>query len=253
MRETNGRLLSIITSVLLALVGLFLFFGGAQLLFLGGSWFYVVAGGIMLAAAVSGLRKPKLAVGLYAALLLVATVWSLAEVGFDIWGLEVRLLTLLGIGAWLLLPSVWRSSGSWLSDKLPVLGGVGAAALVLLISCFMSYSIDGTVPAERMMAQGQPDPAADGIPDGDWQAYGRTVGGDRYSPLAQITPANVTKLRRAWTTRTGDVEQEGEGTVAGPDQGHEFNLEVTPIKVDNTLYMCTPTAGSSRWMPRRGR
>ena len=240
MRETNGRLLSIITSILLALTGLFLFFGGAQLLLLGGSWFYIVAGGVMLGAAVSAIWRPGRAAALYAALLVVATLWSLIEVGFDIWGLEVRLLTLLGIGVWLLLPQVWRSSDNWFADKREVLCGVAVSSLVLLTSCFMSYSINGTVPAERMMAQGQPDPAAEGVPDGDWSAYGRTVGGDRYSPLAQITPANISRLRRAWSTRTGDVEQEGEGTVAGPDQGHEFNLEVTPIKVDNTLYMCTP-------------
>ena len=240
MRETTKRLLSIITSVLLALIGLFLFFGGAQLLLLGGSWFYALTGCVLLAAAVLGLKQPRLASSLYAALLVVATIWALVETGFNIWGLEVRLMTLVGIGVWLLLPQVWRVSDNWLADKKALLGAVGVSCLVLLISCFSSYSIDGTVPADRMAAQGQPESAAENMPDGDWQAYGRTAGGDRYSPLGQITPANVGKLRRAWLTRTGDVQQAGEGTVAGPDQGHEFNLEVTPIKIDNTLYMCTP-------------
>jgi len=240
MRENNKRLLSIITLILLALMGLFLFLGGAWLLFLGGSWFYVLAGGVMLGAAFISLRKPALATGLYAALLLVATVWALFEVGFHIWGLEVRLFTLMGVGLWLLLPAVWRSTDDWFDDKRPILAALAISCVALVISGFIPYSINGTVPADRMAAQGQPDTAGTGIPDGDWTAYGRTVGGDRYSPLAQITPANIGKLRRAWLTRTGDVRQGGEGTAAGPDQGHEFNLEVTPIKVGDTLYMCTP-------------
>ncbi|NHN85257.1 membrane-bound PQQ-dependent dehydrogenase, glucose/quinate/shikimate family [Acetobacter musti] len=240
MRDNSGRLWSLITSVLLGLTGLFLFFGGAQLLFLGGSWFYILAGCVMIGAAAAGFKNPKLAVRLYAGLLLVATIWSLFEVGFNIWGLEVRLLTLVGLGAWLLIPGVWRSGTNWLADKREVLGALAVSCLALIVSCFTSYSIDGTVPDDRMVAQGQPDPAADGVPDGDWSAYGRTMGGDRYSPLSQINRSNIGSLKRAWVTRTGDVQQEGEGTVAGPDQGHEFNLEVTPIKVGNTLYMCTP-------------
>ncbi|MDN7350126.1 membrane-bound PQQ-dependent dehydrogenase, glucose/quinate/shikimate family [Acetobacter senegalensis] len=240
MQESNKGLISIITSALLTLIGLFLFLGGAELLFLGGSWFYILAGGVLLAIVFSSFKNPKLAARLYAALLLVATIWSLFEVGFNIWGLEVRLLTLIGLGVWLLLPWVWRTGASWLTDKREVLGAVAVSTFVVFASCFSSYSINGSVPADRMNAQGQSDLASDGVPDGDWSAYGRTVGGDRYSPLAQITTANVSHLKRAWTTRTGDVQQEGEGTVAGPDQGHEFNLELTPIKVGDTLYMCTP-------------
>ncbi|GCD75153.1 PQQ-dependent dehydrogenase 4 [Acetobacter pasteurianus NBRC 3299] len=240
MRESQARLFSLITSILLAIVGLFLFFGGAELLFLGGSWFYIIAGGVMLGAAISGFRKPTLAMRLYAALLLVATIWSLCEVGLNIWGLEVRLFTLIGLGAWLLLPGVWRSGNSWLTDKREVLGSLVVSCLVVVASCFGSYSIDGTVPADRMTASGQSDETSAGVPDGDWTAYGRTVGGDRYTPLGQITASNISHLKRAWVTRTGDVQQQGEGTVAGPDQGHEFNLELTPIKVGDTLYMCTP-------------
>ncbi|GBR57929.1 PQQ-dependent dehydrogenase 4 [Acetobacter senegalensis DSM 18889] len=240
MRESQTRLFSLITSILLAIVGLFLFFGGAELLFLGGSWFYIIAGGVMLGAALSGFRKPALAMRLYAALLLVATIWSLCEVGLNIWGLEVRLFTLIGLGAWLLLPGVWRSGNSWLTDKREVLGSLVVSCLVVVASCFSSYSIDGTVPADRMTASGQSDETSAGVPDGDWTAYGRTVGGDRYTPLGQITASNISHLKRAWVTRTGDVQQAGEGTVAGPDQGHEFNLELTPIKVGDTLYMCTP-------------
>ncbi len=33
----------------------------------------------------------------------------------------------------------------------------------------------------------------------DWPTYHRDAGGTRFSPLDQITPANVSKLQLAWT------------------------------------------------------
>lgn len=68
--------------------------------------------------------------------------------------------------------------------------------------------------------------------DSDWHAYGRTGYGQRYSPLDQITPDNVSKLKLAWSYQTGDVKLEGDT--------NEFTYQATPIKVGNTLYLCTP-------------
>ncbi|NHN91357.1 membrane-bound PQQ-dependent dehydrogenase, glucose/quinate/shikimate family [Acetobacter sicerae] len=238
MQTSGMKLWSVITSVIFGIVGLFLLLGGIKLLFLGGSWFYALAGLAMLAAAVLGLRKPQTAMRLYAAFLLLATVWALFEVGFDIWGLEVRLLTLVGLGAWLLIPGVWRSGPAWLADKREVLGALAVSCLALVASCFSSYSINGTVQADRMAAS-LPD-LHDDVAAGDWQYYGRNAQGQRYTPLDQITPANISNLKRAWVTHTGDTQQTGEDVVAGPDAGHEFNLELTPIKVKDTLYICTP-------------
>jgi glucose dehydrogenase len=36
--------------------------------------------------------------------------------------------------------------------------------------------------------------------DSDWTSYGRTPGGQRYSPLDQITPKNLKELEVAWCT-----------------------------------------------------
>ncbi|GBQ20870.1 PQQ-dependent dehydrogenase 4 [Acetobacter estunensis NRIC 0472] len=238
MQHSKTGAWSWLTAVLLGLIGLYLFLGGAYLLILGGSLFYVLAGLVLLAVVASGFRAPRTAMRLYAGLLLVATIWSVVESGFDIWGLEVRLLTLVGIGAWLLIPGVWRTGASWLSDKREVLGALVVAGIVLVIGACTSHSIEGTVPADRMAAA-TPD-LHDDQPAGDWRYYGRNAQGERYTPLAQITPANIGKLKRAWVTETGDTQKAGEAVVAGPDAGHEFNLELTPIKVGDTLYMCTP-------------
>jgi hypothetical protein len=38
----------------------------------------------------------------------------------------------------------------------------------------------------------------------EWTAYGRDAGGSRFSPAAQITRENVSRLSVAWTYRSGD-------------------------------------------------
>ena len=41
-------------------------------------------------------------------------------------------------------------------------------------------------------------------PPSDWSHYGGGPDQTRYSPLTQITPANVGRLEVAWTYDTGD-------------------------------------------------
>ncbi|HUE03732.1 MAG TPA: pyrroloquinoline quinone-dependent dehydrogenase [Bryobacteraceae bacterium] len=72
-------------------------------------------------------------------------------------------------------------------------------------------------------------PAAD---DG-WSAYGRDPGGTRYSPLKQVTPANVARLKVAWTYHTGALEP-----VTRLNEKAAF--EATPVLVDGVLYLSTP-------------
>jgi quinoprotein glucose dehydrogenase len=67
--------------------------------------------------------------------------------------------------------------------------------------------------------------AAQRKPDGDWPSYGRDAGAQRYSPLTQITPANVATLQQAWSFDTG-----------APD------LQATPIVVGGLMYL---TGGTS--------
>src|SRR5688500_16381201 len=68
--------------------------------------------------------------------------------------------------------------------------------------------------------------------DGDWIAYGRDPGGERYSPLTSIHRGNVGSLQVAWTYRTGDAYT--------PPRGRATAFEATPLHVDGTLYLSTP-------------
>ena len=62
----------------------------------------------------------------------------------------------------------------------------------------------------------------------DWLTVGNDPGGMKYSPLTQITPANVAQLKKAWTYDLGV-----------PANGYT----VTPIVVGNVMYL--PVQGST--------
>jgi quinoprotein glucose dehydrogenase len=71
-------------------------------------------------------------------------------------------------------------------------------------------------------------------PLAEWPEYGGDAGGERFSPLTQITPANVRHLEVAWIYHTGDVS-DGRGEVRSTTA-----FEATPIVVDGTMFVCTP-------------
>src|SRR6267142_1203653 len=66
----------------------------------------------------------------------------------------------------------------------------------------------------------------DGLPaDGSrWLTFGGNYGNQRYSPLMQITPANVDRLVPQWTFQTGTLG----------------NFETTSLLRDNVLYVTGP-------------
>src|SRR3954452_11131629 len=55
----------------------------------------------------------------------------------------------------------------------------------------------------------------------DWPQYHRTSNAWRYSPLDQITKANVKNLKVAWIHQPGDIT---------------MGLQATPIVVDGVMY-----------------
>ncbi len=82
-----------------------------------------------------------------------------------------------------------------------------------------------------------------------WTHYGSDAGGSRYSPLKQITPANVQQLKVAWTYHTGALQPD-------TDLNKKAAFEATPILVNGLLYLSTPfnqvialdpATGAERW------
>jgi quinoprotein glucose dehydrogenase len=68
------------------------------------------------------------------------------------------------------------------------------------------------------------------IKDGDWPSYGRDAGATHYSPLAQITPANVASLKVAWTWHM----------TAGLTGARALASEATPLVIGGIVYLSTP-------------
>ncbi len=75
----------------------------------------------------------------------------------------------------------------------------------------------------------------------EWPTYGHDAGGMRFSPLTQITPANVDRLDVAWTYHMRPAVSAG-GTGAGRGSGRvDFAMsETTPIVAAGVMYITTP-------------
>ena len=78
----------------------------------------------------------------------------------------------------------------------------------------------------------------------DWPVYGGDAGGARFSPLARITRDNVAKLGVAWRYHTGEPAL---------DLSRQPSLQVTPIVVDNVMYISTPLGKVMALEPATGR
>jgi quinoprotein glucose dehydrogenase len=120
---------------------------------------------------------------------------------------------------------------------------VGAAAVALTLD-------------HRVVAQAPP------VPDAarEWRTYGHDPGGMRFSPVAQITPDNVSQLQVAWTYHMRPATPAPAGRGAGPVTGQSdtppaaagrgrggrgggtgfTSSQVTPLVVDGVMYLSTP-------------
>ncbi|WMY76793.1 glucose/quinate/shikimate family membrane-bound PQQ-dependent dehydrogenase [Buttiauxella selenatireducens] len=226
--NSGSRVIATLTALFAVLTGLYLLIGGIWLVAIGGSWYYPIAGVVMLVTAGLLWQRKALALWLYAALLLCTAVWSVWEVGFDFWALTPRLDVLFFFGVWLLLPFVYRHLIQPATGAAPALGAVLVITVIGLAWAVFNdpQEINGTLKSDELATT-----ASSTIPDADWPAYGRNQEGQRYSPLKQINDKNVAQLKEAWTFQTGDVKR--------PTDPGEITNEVTPIKIRDTLYLCT--------------
>ncbi len=80
---------------------------------------------------------------------------------------------------------------------------------------------------------------------GEWRHYGESEAGRRFSPLTQITPANVGQLEIAWTYHIGTAPRvEGISLPA---------LEATPIVADGRMFLCSSVNKVVALDPETGR
>jgi len=254
-------------AIIMAIFAAPLLIGGAYLLSLGGSPYYLIAGVIILTTAFLLFKKHWSAYGLYALFIVATMVWALWESGFYWWALATRLGFPLIFGLLMLLPWVSkkmhghhtqvttdtansvRTTNTAKKNPLYYWGLMGSVVVGALIS-FGSMANNATdklgeldltaanddeqnVSSDETSAN-LGDPLSNGqqTSDGEWSAYGRTDYGQRYSPLDKINTDNVKDLELAWQIQTGDMK--------GPNDTGETTYEATPLKIGNALYLCTP-------------
>ena len=245
-RPRARSLYAIIVGAILAIAGLILTIGGAWLTILGGSPFYLIAGIGLLASGILLIRGRLLGAWIYGATWLLSILWGLIEAGLDGWALIPFAVgpTALLVLVLLTLPQLsgirWRTA----------IGASGVAILALVIAGFAISRISGTdaraLPGVIASSYADASPMRAGT---DWPAYGGTYAAQRYSPLGQITPDNVDRLARAWVYNTGDMPE-------GDPADSKYGAETTPLKVGDTLYLCSatnilialdPATGKQRW------
>ena len=251
-------LFALLYVAVMAAVGAALTFGGAELIYLGGSAYYAIAGAATVVAALLIAMRRPVGAYVYSLVVLATLAWAIGEVGYDGWALAPRIVAPVVLGIPIIFFKSLRggrsraaagSSRGWLI----ALGAVGVAigAGDLTHRLVTPPTIDpafqaGVGPADA------PGAAPAGAAGADWASYGGDAGASRFSGLDQITPGNVDRLEVAWTYRVGP-------TPAG--KGKQSALEVTPIKIGDMLYACTgyndvialdAETGRERWRYRSG-
>ncbi|MDI3441474.1 membrane-bound PQQ-dependent dehydrogenase, glucose/quinate/shikimate family [Erwinia sp. V90_4] len=221
-------MLNKLTGIVIAVIAIAMLYMGAQLLMLGGSPFYVIIGVGLLATAITLFMNKKISLSIYAVLMWLVVAWSIYEVGFDKWQWIPRGNIIGVIGLWLVMP--WVVRPLYKAEKRrfhPFLGTtmVLIIALVVGMMFYDPYPKAGTITTQRQGSSNE-------VAGSDWSAYGGTSNGLRFSDLKQITRDNVSNLQVAWTYHTGDLR--------ASDDASEYTFEATPLKVNNSVYFCTP-------------
>lgn len=239
VKRNAGGWFASLYAIVLVLIGLVLFAGGVMLAKLGGSWYYLIAGALLVVSGVLTYRRRFAGIWLFALGFVGTLIWAYWEVGAQFWPLVPRLAPWIALAlvAALIAPTFRPSARatSWLmAIVLAIAGAVGIAQM---------FSEHGVIEGTRQLAA---VPVADAQAQRNerWQYYGRTLDGHRFAPFDQINKGNVDKLQVAWTFRTGDVAGKG-----AEDQ-------TTPTQIGDNVYVCTPygkvfsldaDSGKERW------
>ncbi|WP_281984909.1 membrane-bound PQQ-dependent dehydrogenase, glucose/quinate/shikimate family [Thalassorhabdomicrobium marinisediminis] len=260
-------------AAVLSIIGLLLAVGGVWLATLGGSWYYLIAGLGLVLAGVLLFGSHIGGFWIYVLVYIGTWIWAVWEVGMDLWPLVPRVvaptvllilllfclpylhrakrfglqrgvaaaltgLALVGFGA----PEVQAQEG----DAAPVVEPAEEAELETpaqeetsdpVVSDTDTVTGPEATPDEEAPSEAAstPDTGLARAPQppfeigADWPAYGGTYAATRYSPLDQITRENVGQLEEAWRYRTGDM----------PTDDAAYSPENTPLKVGDSLYLCS--------------
>lgn len=215
-----------IFAAMFVIIGLVLTVGGGWLLPLGGSPYYLLAGLGLMASGVMLWRLSLVGAWIYVGVFILTVLWALWEVGLNGWALVPRVIAPAVLLALVIatFPVLDTRRGGRLA-----LGGAAVFVVGALISGVVIAQANRPMPPndpQTVALAGMSDPSLRAA-GADWPAYGGTESARRYSPLTQINRENVGELERVWAFRTGDT----------PDE--KWGAETTPLKVGDTIYLCS--------------
>jgi len=132
-------------------------------------------------------------------------------------------------------PGEDSNEGRAMLETRKLMHGVCAAAVIAAAAAGTAFAQETVAPASATPVPGpMPDVLQKYAPvtaarlrqpeDANWLLFRRTYDGWGYSPLAQITPANVGRLELVWSFATGQVE------------GHQ----APPIVNNGVMFVATP-------------
>lgn len=187
-----------------------LLIAGVQLMLVGGSPYYALAGLLTGLSAIFCFRGDWRGIWIYGGMLLITLIWAIWESGGNFWALQARLMAPLVLGIWV----------AW-----PIIRQIGRVAIIAAGVLVVAIPTGALAYFNRIEAVDEAIPAALAN-SGDWPVYGQNQGGSRFSELTQINTSNIMQLKPVWQYRTG---------VDRPELG----FEATPLMVENRLYLCT--------------
>ena len=206
--------------IFLILIAIPLGLGGLQLVFLGGSFYYLLAGITLGACAWRLWNSNPQGSLIYGGWLFFTIAWAFTESGTNLWALAPRILPFAAIGIWFVTP--WLRRSLYQGNPPPLLASpIAKACVALSLAITVFVFVDGTGYEVKQMSSRSGINTVNTATD--WPSYGNSLKGTRYSPLQQINTGNVADLELAWTHRTG---------AGGAFKG-------TPLQVGELLYMCT--------------
>ncbi|MFZ3582497.1 membrane-bound PQQ-dependent dehydrogenase, glucose/quinate/shikimate family [Loktanella sp. DJP18] len=266
-------------AAVLMIFGLPLVAGGAWLMSLGGSWYYLPAGTGLILTAWFLFRQERLAVWIYLITFAGTVIWALWEAGLDPWAQVPRLVapTVVLVLVLTTLPALRRSARR-VGPAATVSVLVGATGLVGFASQAVSPAAaqDGRVTTDEQDSDsgsdaplvqnddtGTPPPAGDqGVVDADTPAAElpvepATAEGDPQVDAVQsynVLEAGVdwpayggthhamrySPLTQITKENVGQLEQIWEFRTGDlPEDDEPFGNQNTPVKVGDRLYLCS--------------
>ena len=257
-------------ALLVAAAGLVITVGGAWLLSLGGSWYYLIAGLGLLATAWFLFRGRLLAVGIYFVTFVFTVVWALWERGFNGWAQVPRILgpALLFVLILLAIP-VLRRLDPW--PFRAMMRGPVAAGLAIVAIGLAGAVQPLTLPPSALAQQEPADPSVTLPPD----PAEPVEPAEPATPAAPAEPAEpepaeppplaspiaeamletgadwpayggtyhslrYTPLGQITRDNVGELTQIWEFNTGDMPEGDEgYSPENTPLKIGSTIFVCS--------------